>query len=561
MQGLRRMAWLAMVVCAGILAQMTAASAAPRDAIRKLPSITTTTRWITQNDNEELFIANWDVGWNSGDIKAGAFNTRLDFNYRLSLQDRQDANGGFTSNIREDNWRFRLDLNRRGYLSGWYQFEHNENSSDRFPSEGARNMNLRSSKQFYLELSPEKLPRFTVTARENSNVNYNGFNINRTNDDIYWKGYSEIKGRTARGGYEVQIHNESLQSKYQNGNEFGGSNNNKFHVVGNRDMEIGRMGRLQMQVNYTEDSGRNQNQERQNTITDLKYAIGFNGDITNYPMGYRFQFNSRHWGNLANASNRSTERIMQLNFRPPMPEGRDMNIIYDDIVQDFDNENNDTASTRQTLRTSFRINPRTTADLIYNLHHDFNNLEGKMTQDNSSIEAKLDYTMPGGRSRHHLGMLQQQSTGPDRVDSREYTKYTYRTNASIGRQANMSMEISQAYNDAYSAASLTSTPTDNLQTRFTYDLTGPMAGPAGGQYNISAVWSRNLLRREVSFQKNDQHQLNLNLSYATNAQWRYELYLQSNYGWTYNGFTGGPEDLTDRYSNSDRIEAKVTHTF
>lgn len=240
-----------------------------------------------------------------------------------------------------------------------------------------------------------------------------------------------------------------------------------------------------------------------------------------------------------------------------MPQGRDMSVVYVSNLQDFDNENNSTATTRQNININFRANPRTTAQLMYYLQNDFNNISEQMTQELARLEGKLDYKQPGGRSSYQLGMLQQQTIGANRRDTRDYTKYSYSANSALGQGANIRMEVSQAYDDNFSAGSLVNTPTDNLQTRFIYDFGGQVAGGAGGSFNLNAVWERNLLRREISQQKNDQHVLRINFAYNTNASWRYELHLQSGDGWSYNG--GG--EFTDRYSTSDRIEAKVSHTF
>jgi hypothetical protein len=556
MKGLVKLAWICAILSMGAFCTTPACAGAPRDAIRKLPSIETRVRWASQNDDAEQFQAHWDVNWDSGNIKVDGFQSRLNFNYRLDLQDNQNTEGNFTHNTRGDGYSFRIDLLKQGYLTAYYQFQHDENSSNRFPASNNRVLDMTDIRTAYLELAPKDAPRFTMTTQQFSNVNQNGFSFNRGTDSMYWKGFAEHRGNTERGGYQVQFHNESRLSR-ERGSGGQSTSQGKYQLMGSRDLQIGNMGRLQMQLNYLEDSNRNDSQEAESTQTDLNYLLSFGGGLPDYPVRYDYFFKARHWGNLANAGNRSMERQLQLAFNPPMSAGRSLSVVYVNNAQDFVNQNNSTAISRQNLNIGFNPNQRTQAQLLFGLQNDFNNITEEMTQEVANLEGKLNYNIPGGRGSYFVGMKQQQNIGRNRLDRRASSSYTYRASSVMGRQANVSMEVTQAYDDNYNSASLISTPTDNLQTRVVYNFSGQMPGAAGGGISLTAEWERNLLRREISYQKNDNQILRLNFAYNAAANWTYRLSLQASDGWSYNG----SGEFTDRFANSDSIEAQVSHRF
>ncbi|MCB1217567.1 hypothetical protein KDL44_09245 [bacterium] len=557
MKGLAKLAWIALLLGMGVLSATTARAAAPRDAIRKLPSMETSMRWITQNDNEELFQSIWKLGWSTGDIRQGRLQTRLNFNYELNLQDNQNASGNFTRSIRQDYYDFRVELKSAGYLNGNYFYSHRDVSSNQFPSNSDRDLELTDYKAAYLELKPDNAPRFTFTTSERTTSNQNGYNFSRGSDDIYWKGFAESSANTPQGGYRVQFHNESRLTRDTFSTDGQQTSQETMRVIGERNMQIGNMGRLQMSANYWEDSSRNSLQENASTQSDLQYALNFGGDLPGYPMHYDYIFRSRHWGPLANPSNRSMEREVRLRFNPPVPAGREMSVAYSNRLLDYNSANDSTATTIQQINVGFRPNKLTTASLLYQLQNDFSNISNQLNKDETLLNGRLEYKAPGGISSYGLGFEQKLNGNANRLDRNEYTKYSYSAGSRLGRQANLRMEISQAFNDSFNSQNQLVTPTDTLQTRVYYDFSGQAPGGGGGTFNLGAEWIRSLVRRELSQQKSDNHTLNLNLSYNTNANWRYELHLNSNSGWAYQGFS----DFSDRYSNSDRIEAKVSHVF
>ncbi|MCB1219734.1 MAG: hypothetical protein H7A35_11770 [Planctomycetales bacterium] len=562
MTGSAKLAWIITVLSLGICTAVPARAAAPRDAIRKLPSIVSTTRIITQNDNNEQFSSTWDVNWNTGEIKLNRMTAQLNFKYQLNLQDNQEVEQDFTRNIRQDVYEFRMDLKTGGYANGSYVFNHVENSSDVNPSQRQRNQFLNDFKNVNIEVNPPQGFRFSMTASERNNVSYDGYSQSRGSDELYWKGFTELRGNTPRGNYNVQVHNENRLSRDLFGTDRVETSSNKFVVIGHRDMEIGNMGRLNMDMNYEVNTSQNNRQDEAGGNTALWYQLAFGGKLPNYPMNYNYRFVSRHWGNLSTAGNRSMEREVTLRYNPPVPEGRELVLVYVNNLQDFDNGNNSSGTTRQNLTMSFRPNKRTQVQVLYNLQNDFNNITREITRDEATLESNLNYNAPGGRNSYQFGYQQKQFVGPNRRDRTEYSKYSYRAGSRLGENANLSMEMSQSYNDSYNAQNLVNTPTENLQTRVVYDFTsGQMQGGAGGNFRLNAQWERNLLRRATSFQKNDQHGLNINMAYNTNANWTYQLILQSNSGWSYTGASGNNFDFTERYTNSDRIEAIVTHRF
>ncbi|MCB1187479.1 hypothetical protein KDL29_09965 [bacterium] len=562
MTGSAKFAWIITVLSLGICTAVPARAAAPRDAIRKLPSIVSTTRIITQNDNNEQFSSTWDVNWNSGEVKLNRMTAQLNFKYQLNLQDNQEVEQDFTRNIRQDVYEFRMDLKTGGYANGSYVFNHVENSSDVNPSQRQRNQFLNDFKNVNIEVNPPQGFRFSMTASERNNVSYDGYSQSRGSDELYWKGFTELRGDTPKGNYNVQVHNENRLSRDLFGNDRVETSSNKFVVIGHRDMEIGNMGRLNMDMNYEVNTSQNNRQDEAGGSTALWYQLAFGGRLPNYPMNYNYRFVSRHWGNLNTAGNRSMEREVTLRYNPPVPAGRELVVVYVNNLQDFDNGNDSSSTTRQTLTMNFRPNPRTQVQILYNLQNDFKNTTQEITRDEVNLDSNLTYNAPGGRNSYLIGYQQRQNVGPNRRDRTEYSKYTYRAGSRLGNNANLSMEMSQSYNDSYNAANLVNTPTENLQTRVVYDFSsGQMQGGAGGNFRLNAQWERNLLRRATSFQKNDQHGLNINMAYNTNANWTYQLILQSNSGWSYTGASGNNFDFTERYTNSDRIEAIVTHRF
>ena len=570
MTGLAKFALICAILCLGITAHLPAFAAAPRDAIRKLPTFDTRIRWASQNSDAEQFQSTWDVNWGSGNIRAGGFTSNLTFNYRLDLQDNQKTDGDFTHNIRSDTYLYRVDLQKQNYLRGSYQFEHSESSSNRYPASIARDQDLSETRTANLDLNPKNAPHFTVTYQEYNNVHYNGFDLSRGTDYMYWKGFAQHATDTPGGGYDLQFSNEARLTRDRSA---GGqpSSQGKYQLQGIRNVQIGNMGRLGMQVNYTEDSSRNASQNRESTTSDLLYQLQFGGKLPSYPLRYSYWFKSRHIGNLAaatdsvlaNAGRRTTERQIQLILAPPMPAGRNVQVSYINYAQDIVSATNSTAVNNQKINIGFDPTPRTSAQLLYELQNDFNNISNIMTQEVTNLTGNLTYTIPGGRGSYFVGMNQRQIIGSNRLDRQEHSSYSYRATSNMGRQANVVMEVTQVYDDNYLDSTRTVTPTDTLQTRFVYNFSGPMNGPAGGTINLSAEWIRNLVRREISSLKSDNQKLNLTFSYNSATNWSYQLRLNPSSGWTYNGGSNAEvgTDFTEHYSNSDNIEALVSHRF
>src|SRR5690606_30250276 len=185
----------------------------------------------------------------------------------------------------------------------------------------------------------------------------------------------------------------------------------------------------------------------------------------NYPLRYNYRFVSRHWGNLHMASNRSMEREVTLQFNPPVPEGRELAIVYTSNLQDFDSESNSSGTTIQKLTMNFRPNKLTNVNLLYNLQNDFSNISHEITRDETTLEGNVSYNAPGGLNSYQFNYQQKQYIGSNRRDRTEYSRYTYRAGSRLGQNANLSMEMSQSYNDSYNAMTLLNTPTEYLQTR------------------------------------------------------------------------------------------------
>src|SRR5690606_36640692 len=100
---------------------------------------------------------------------------------------------------------------------------------------------------------PDNAPHFTFTTSEYGSTTYNGYELSRASDSLYWKGSANQSARNAKGGYQLQFSNESWLERDRNVDGVGASHS-KYQLIANRNMQIGNMGTLDMNVSYLEES-------------------------------------------------------------------------------------------------------------------------------------------------------------------------------------------------------------------------------------------------------------------------------------------------------------------
>ena len=553
-------AWLpgAAAICAALLWPLAAVAAAPRDAVRNLPQISHRSTFdVLAEDKPDFhsysdrYTGQWDINWPLPELKlAGGARARVELLYQLKLTDNLNRVAMTSSNSRRDYWRVKLRLTAGPELRAHFQFEQEDVYAGSTPASSPRSYRPVTTRAATVEWLRVGFPSLSVSHVEKGTVEYLG--ERQTHG-------SEVATTIIKSGFEHTSGNAHQRADLtaqmiRTSNQLGGTSTSRDNLVfdTSRQLRLGRLGRLALGLRLEENSHNQQDliDYTRNHATTYSLALTDGATGGPLPLSYGFTYIVVQRGYSGSPGDEQVRRKLNLGFRPAVSAVKRAEVSAEQYYSEFESATANTSTSHFKLAWGFDPNPRTTTSLVY-LHREQSNLLTRLrTEDTEDVTASLSYKTPGGQTSYTVTVREETKREPVKDRRSTNDQYNLRTVVNLGPATRLRMFYNQHYSDSYHGP--WEPPSGNDQT-----LSGVTYQTSGNGLTLDATWQQRLTRFQLSDRKKDYESINVALSYATPAGWRYTLKLDTSAEVDPNA----ANPLGYNYSTKDRIQAIVTYTF
>lgn len=567
MTGPARFAWIIATICcawtfADALARPHAAWAAPRDAIRPMPTLTHTSEFrIKQSEGEgapvyeDNYTYTWDALWLPPPVPLGnAASLMVQTHYTLTMTDFLNRISGISADGRRDNYEVLVRLDNPGGLWAQYRLAESDTQSNQSPSLQPRTLRSGTTRNVNLRWNKAGLPVISYEHRQSSTYGFLGTDQTDSSEELFTGWQAEFRSDAGQVGQRYFARFED--TRQQNfGQGFLPSSKQKMHLEGDRRVNLGALGGLQLGYEYNEVSDGlpalgNIAAPGSSTTWETITGLALGGNVSGMPLRYDFGDRTRYVSYSAQPGGRQNDRRLQLTFTPPVPQGRSAALVcVQEYAENVDASSN-TAKLDQQLSWNYTLNPRTSGSFAFQTISETDRLVQLANRDQQVVNAELHYNVPGNRGQWSAYYSQNLQRQPQLQQSNVNDTVTVNSLFPLGRSASMAMFYSQSYSTSFSSPLSLPHGTDYTLAGFRYSLQGDQG------LGLDATWQQQL-RGYPGANKVNTQILDLTLSYQTAATWRYSLTLHAQDGTTTP--TLSPHGFD--YATENTIVALVTYSF
>jgi len=194
LHALTRIFWLLLIALSlsplAILGACPAMAAAPRDAIKQMPTLshTSTFNWYSDDDRTEnpdyvdTYTGTWELEWRPREFDIGNATAKLEFTYKLTLKDILDRYNNFSSDSRFEQWFAKASLNARREMQAHFQLDQQDTYSNSNPAQQPRSWTASSDRQAAIGWQRDGWPQVSVGHQTINTNNYLGLEPNQASD-------------------------------------------------------------------------------------------------------------------------------------------------------------------------------------------------------------------------------------------------------------------------------------------------------------------------------------------------------------------------------------------
>ena len=567
MTGPAKLAWIITAfacLCAVnlVLPARVAYAAAPRDAIREMPRLSHSSEFkITQHEDrnnrsfQDDYVDTWTLDWLPPPIPLSASASLvLEAHYKIALSDRLNRITSISSDSRNDSLEVLGRLEGPNALRGYFRMLQQDSTSNQYPTDAPRNWQPTNTKEIHLDWTQPGFPIVSVGHVVTDTYNYYGEQQVAASEYMRTAWQAEFNSAAETVAQRYFVGYESSASR----NYFTGTpttSEQRSRLEGSRRLGLGDIGDLQIDYAYLEDANSPIGQPAglapgKDATWSSDFTLGLNGQVRNFPLRYQFGYRTNYTSFSELPGSRRAQRLISLVFDPPVPAGKQAGITLKQTYDEATDANVDNAVLNQQIRWSYTLNPRTNGSISYESSTSNNRVAQVNSEEKEILSSEFQYNIPGNRGRVNALYRSEMQRRPD--ENRRNTRDEVNINSTfqLGRKANITLFYSQSYNNAFNSAFGLPDGNDVLSSGFSYNM------QSGEGLQLSANW-RQYLRDNPGDRKTNTQKLDLLLSYQTQANWRYDLTLQTSDETVTP--TAAPQGYD--YATENVIRALVTYTF
>jgi len=544
-------------VCVILLWPVAVHAAAPRDAVRNLPQISHTSDFVVVAEDkpgsrsyDDRYTGQWDINWPLPEVKLAGGRARVELFYQLKLTDNLNRVALTSSNSRRDYWRVKLRLIAGPELKAHFQFEQEDVYTGSTPAASPRSYKPVTTRAATVEWLPAGFPALSVSHVEKGTVDYLGEQQTHGSETATTTVKSAFQHTSGRAHQRADLTTQMIRTSNQLVGTATSHDNLVFDT--SRQLQLGRIGKLALGLRLEEN---NHNQQdpidyARNHATTYSLALTDGATDGPLPLTYAFRYFVIQRGYSGSPGDEQVRRKFNLGFSPSVSAGKRAEVGAEQYYGDFQSATAHTSTSHFKLTWGFDPNPRTRTSLTY-LHREQSNLlTRERTEDTEDVQASLSYKTPGGKTSYSATVREETKREPDEDRRSTNDHYNLRTVVNLGPATYLHMFYNQIYSDTYRGQ--WRPPSGNDQT-----VSGVKYQTGGNGLKLEATWQQRLTRLQPSDRKKDYDSINVALTYATPAGWRYTLKLDT----SAEADPSASSPLGYNYSTRDRIQAIVTYTF
>jgi hypothetical protein len=538
-----------------------ARAAAPRDAIRLLPTITHSSSFdmleqTTANNQgfSDNYSGAWDVRWQPPAVPLGnRANAFLDFYYRMGLKDNLNRMSGQSDDTRGDHFSVTTRL-EAPYFGSSYTIEQDDSWAGIYTDINQPKWFSQRQSRANLHWGPPNLPTLDVATSQTYTYPQAGRQPGSESEALV----AILQYGPPRGAFGQYYKAQTEFYRSRNFAVGGGSRSNRTSFEGYRELPLGAIGSLVANYNYSEESKADPGSSVPVDSSTFGYGLSLNGKVMDM-LGYGFAYSNTLNDASAGTDYSSQYRRFNLGFTTPAPAGKSAQVSYEHAVTDSQYEPRiygaDTNES-QKLSWTFRLNPRVEGGVSYELANRTDRVALHRTRDAESLLAHMSYTIPGERGSLNGGYSQGVERSPLTGGEFITTNVDLRTSFNLGQRAQMVLFMNQLYSDNSDTLLALARGTDKIKTGVTYSINSE----AG--LRLTTTWQQDLTNDTV-----DQ----THTGRSTSLQTLYVdlVYQPPGTAWNYEVIFNSHDDSVDSinipaensYATYNTIQAVVRYSF
>ena len=537
-----------------------ALAAAPRDAVKNMPTLThTSTFTIDSSDDDgthnytDTYRDYWRINWSTGKQRlAGGAWTKLDLSYETTWTDILKRMSGVSQDSRFDKLVASLDFNDTRDFSASFKLEQQDTYSGSTPSTTDRAWSSKTNKYINATWSRDRFPKLSLGHTINNSYQYSGTEQVHGSESATTQLIGEYKWQTNSDWQSAAVKHEYVRSDnygavYDDKHTGTSKETTEYNVQ--RLMSFPHLGRLSLGLYHYENSSAPLGSSSYSTSYSTKCNAALEGSVREMPLGYRYNYWTQQSGTIGSGGNLRARREFTLNLNPPVPAGKSGSVSYVHSVDETNYTNNENTTEEQKLTWNFMSNPRTSTTFTYGLKQVTDRINQKRTEDNEGLTATVNYTIPGGRGSlsGKVGETINRQPDTDKRITADY--YQLNSNFALGPGTSINLLFNQRNNET--RTSLLSEPSgnDEFYSKVIYRTQGKGLG-------LEATYEQRHRKTINTERKTDVESMKVVLSYQTDAKWKYSLTLATN---------SEAQDSTAAtgydYQTNESITAMVSCTF
>jgi hypothetical protein len=266
--GPARIAWITMAWCCAFawLQATPVRAAGPRDAVKTLPRVSHTSDFrVNESDKdnrhtyEDSYYDTWDIHWQPQPIDLPNGQIGFEFRYIKRLSDQLRRHDSVSNDSRYDQYNFTVRLDKLGHVKSHFAIQEADTLSGSFPSDSPRSLSINTRKEAFITWNPPGFPSISAGHVVTNTAGYTGTSRNHS-DEVQW---TQVRANY-RNDLGVANQNVSYVAEYTRSDNFypaqTGTSNSKQVWDATRNMPLGNIGRLQLDVHFEENSKRQDTQ-------------------------------------------------------------------------------------------------------------------------------------------------------------------------------------------------------------------------------------------------------------------------------------------------------------
>ncbi len=526
--------FIAAVLCVWTLHSMPGQCAAPRDALKYLQFNHESRFTLREHDiptpsYTDAYTGSWTLDWKPPPIvlpQVGALGYK--FHYRQIYTDNLDKIAKTGRDSRIDHYKVNLNLQKMKPLTLTYFYDR----SDTFQNGFKKNSSTIQSTNIGIPIP--NFPKLdygstsTITSYAIGPVINSATEANTTSYKAQFRRNVGPLGQEYN--YQYMVKSGTAGAPKSGFSQFNGYR--QFNFAG--------FGKLQFDYRYAETN------KIQGTSNDLSntnwYSVTLNNSLGKLPLDYNFSLSSSV-SSLPNSDSSTEIKSISLNYKPPVPEGKQLSINFKkQMREDFPSNSRHTSEDLTSLQWRFRTNPRTQGGLRYSQTLKTDVLARVFTNKNENMSGNLSYSIPGNQGEMNASLGHLSVTNPSSKRSKD--SIMLNNTFKLGQFANMTFFYSQFYDGSIEPRS------DSTLSGFHYKLSRKNG------ISLDARWQQNM-SRATELSKSSVQNLALHFRYQPSTFLSYAFLVNQN--GTADTMNFNKSNHT--YQSKNEIEFKVRYTF